>query len=131
MGTEVDADATGATTAAGVWVAGNVADIRAQVISAAASGLAAGAAINNNLIFADAARALRAYRYEHFDSEDAWDQRYADIEQLWSGHPNGALVSEVAGLPPGRASMSGAARGRTPSGWPDRAGMSPRWTCRR
>ncbi|MDQ6848845.1 MAG: class I SAM-dependent methyltransferase [Actinomycetota bacterium] len=72
------------------------------MISSAAAGLAAGAAINIDLITADAVRAVRAYRYEHVDSEDAWDQRYAEMPQVWSGRPNAALVAEVTALPPGR-----------------------------
>lgn len=32
---------------------------------------------------------------------DAWDERYAALDQVWSGQPNGALVAEVSGLPPG------------------------------
>jgi thioredoxin reductase len=44
-------DPSGATTVPGVWVAGNATDPRAQVISSAAAGLAAGAAINMDLIF--------------------------------------------------------------------------------
>src|SRR5919202_5846436 len=33
-----------------------------------------------------------------------WDERYASHDEgLWSGRVNGALVAEVAGLPPGRA----------------------------
>ena len=59
MGTFVEAGPTGATSAPGVWVAGNVADIQAQVVSSAAAGLAAGAAINGDLIAADAARAVQ------------------------------------------------------------------------
>jgi 2-polyprenyl-3-methyl-5-hydroxy-6-metoxy-1,4-benzoquinol methylase len=45
------------------------------------------------------------------DSQDAWDQRYADMQQLWSGHPNAALVSEATGLPPGRALDVGCGEG--------------------
>lgn len=111
LGTQIDADLTGATSAAGVWVAGNVANVQAQVISSAAAGLAAGAAINIDLITADAARAVRAYRYEHVDSEDAWDQRYAEMPQVWSGRPNAALVAEVTALPPGRALDVGCGEG--------------------
>src|SRR5205823_4291181 len=37
-GTRIEADRTGATAAAGVWVAGNIADIQAQVITSAAAG---------------------------------------------------------------------------------------------
>jgi thioredoxin reductase len=60
VGTRIEADATGATAAAGVWVAGNITDPQAQVISAAAAGLTAGAAINMDLILAEARRATRA-----------------------------------------------------------------------
>jgi thioredoxin reductase len=42
---------TGATDVPGVWVAGNATNPMAQVISSAAAGLAAGAAINTDLIF--------------------------------------------------------------------------------
>ena len=40
VGTHVAADPTGATAVPGVWVAGNVADLTAQVIGAAAGGCA-------------------------------------------------------------------------------------------
>jgi thioredoxin reductase len=53
IATHVAADATGATNVPGLWVAGNVADPKAQVISAAASGLAVAAAINMDLITSD------------------------------------------------------------------------------
>ncbi|MBF6164724.1 NAD(P)/FAD-dependent oxidoreductase [Streptomyces gardneri] len=47
-------DATGRTSAAGVWAAGNVADPAAQVISAAGAGSTAAMAINGDLVLADA-----------------------------------------------------------------------------
>jgi SAM-dependent methyltransferase len=40
-----------------------------------------------------------------------WDSRYAEREQLWSGRPNGALVTEVAGLTPGRVLDVGCGEG--------------------
>jgi SAM-dependent methyltransferase len=40
-----------------------------------------------------------------------WDQRYLDRQQLWSGRPNGALVAEVADLPPGRVLDVGCGEG--------------------
>ena len=46
----------------GVWVAGNVTDLRAQVISAAAGGLNAGAMINMDLIEEETAAAVETYR---------------------------------------------------------------------
>lgn len=41
----------------------------------------------------------------------AWDTRYADRDQLWSGQPNGALVAEVVGLTPGRVLDVGCGEG--------------------
>ncbi|MDX3575602.1 MULTISPECIES: class I SAM-dependent methyltransferase [unclassified Streptomyces] len=40
-----------------------------------------------------------------------WDDRYADRDRLWSGRPNGALVTEVAGLTPGRVLDVGCGEG--------------------
>ncbi len=40
-----------------------------------------------------------------------WDKRYAEQQQLWSGQPNGALVAETAGLPPGRVLDVGCGEG--------------------
>ncbi|MCK0174937.1 bifunctional 2-polyprenyl-6-hydroxyphenol methylase/3-demethylubiquinol 3-O-methyltransferase UbiG [Mycolicibacterium sp. F2034L] len=40
-----------------------------------------------------------------------WDERYAAAEQLFSGQPNTVLISEVSGLPPGRALDVGCGEG--------------------
>jgi SAM-dependent methyltransferase len=40
-----------------------------------------------------------------------WDERYASMEQLWSGHPNGQLVRESSELQPGRALDVGCGEG--------------------
>ena len=40
-----------------------------------------------------------------------WDERYASAEQVWSGQPNGALVTNVAGLEPGRVLDVGCGEG--------------------
>lgn len=40
-----------------------------------------------------------------------WDELYGGQDQLWSGAPNGVLVTEVAGLPPGRALDVGCGEG--------------------
>lgn len=45
------------------------------------------------------------------DGAEEWDRRYASTEQVWSGLPNAALVSEVAGLMPGRALDVGCGEG--------------------
>lgn len=51
-------DATGATTVPGVWAAGNVANPRAQVVTAAGEGSAAAIAINNDLVDEDVRHAV-------------------------------------------------------------------------
>ena len=60
VGTRIETDAAGATAVPGVWVAGNVADVQSHVIMAAAAGLAAGAAINIDLVGAEARSAADA-----------------------------------------------------------------------
>lgn len=62
IGCQVPADATGLTAASGVWVAGNVADVTAGVIQAAASGVTAAVAITADLTAEDTARAVAASR---------------------------------------------------------------------
>jgi len=62
MGQHVVTDASGATSVPGVWAAGNVTDLAAQVITSAAAGLWAGAQINASLTADDEAAALAAYR---------------------------------------------------------------------
>jgi thioredoxin reductase len=62
VGTRIEADPSGATSVPGVCVAGNLAAIQAQVITSAAAGLTAGAAINADLAAEDAKRALALCR---------------------------------------------------------------------
>lgn len=56
----VTVDGTGATSTAGVWAAGNAADPRAQVITAAGAGSSAAIAINADLVRDDVAEAVAA-----------------------------------------------------------------------
>ncbi|MBK5250048.1 MAG: NAD(P)/FAD-dependent oxidoreductase [Actinomycetales bacterium] len=71
IGTYVPADARGATAVPGVRVAGNVADLRAQVVTAVAAGPTIAAAINADLIAEDTrlAVAARRGRGEPFSAE--------------------------------------------------------------
>ena len=62
MGTHVAVDPTGRTSVPGVWAAGNVADLSAQVGAAASAGAFAGAMINADLVAADTAAAVATYR---------------------------------------------------------------------
>ena len=69
LGCDVDddgwvvADATGRTSVPGVWVAGNVANPRAQVITAAGEGSAAAIAINADLVDDDVRNAVRDFNH--------------------------------------------------------------------
>lgn len=41
----------------------------------------------------------------------AWDTRYAESDQIWSGNPNAALVAQVSDLPAGHALDLGSGEG--------------------
>jgi thioredoxin reductase len=60
MGAHVPADPGGRTEVPGVWAAGNVTDLGAQVGAAAAAGALAGAMINADLVAEEAERAVAA-----------------------------------------------------------------------
>ena len=80
LGCEVDddgwvtTDATGRTSVAGVWAAGNIVDPRAQVITAAGAGSAAAIALNADLTEDDVRDAVHAFnqgsRLDHQHSEE-------------------------------------------------------------
>nr|MDT0664919.1 methyltransferase domain-containing protein [Micromonospora sp. DSM 115978] len=131
MGESVPADPFGATAVPGVWVAGNVTDLRAQVITSAAAGLNAGAAINADLVAEDTRDAVAAYRHrtashshahsradadadadgqtesqaeaQRVTAEQYWEDRYQQPHSHWSGKANLVLVDVVGGLRPGAA----------------------------
>ncbi len=62
FGEYIAADANGLTEVPGVYVAGNVSDLKAQVLASAAAGAAAAVAINADLITEDVRRAVDARR---------------------------------------------------------------------
>ncbi len=62
VGEYIPTDAAGRTDVPGVWAAGNVTDLTAQVGAAAAAGAAAGAQINADLVAEETRRAVAAYR---------------------------------------------------------------------
>ncbi|MCX4090844.1 NAD(P)/FAD-dependent oxidoreductase [Nocardia sp. alder85J] len=62
MGEHLPADPFGRSDVPGVWLAGNVTDLSAQVGNAAAAGATAGAHINADLVTEDADRAVAEYR---------------------------------------------------------------------
>jgi thioredoxin reductase len=62
LGDHLPVDATGSTNVAGVWAAGNVTDLSAQVGGSAAAGAFAGMQINADLVTEEAELALSARR---------------------------------------------------------------------
>lgn len=62
IGEYIPADPTGRTEVPGVWVAGNVTDLAAQVGAAAAAGALAAAQINAELVAEETRQAVTAYR---------------------------------------------------------------------
>ncbi|RKF28958.1 methyltransferase domain-containing protein [Micromonospora globbae] len=113
FGSQIPADQSGATEVPGVWVAGNVADVRAQVIGSAAAGLNAAAAINADLVTEDTRAAVEERRQglATMFTEEAWEERYTSRPNVWSGRPNPQLVAEASGLAPGRALDVGSGEG--------------------
>jgi thioredoxin reductase len=71
LGCELDAagyvavDGGGRTTNPGVWAAGNVVDLRAQVITAAGAGSAAAIALNADLVQEDVEQSMKTERATH------------------------------------------------------------------
>ena len=61
LGSYVPADPAGRTTVPGVWAAGNVTNLSAQVVVSAGAGLGAGAAINADLVEEETERAVAAH----------------------------------------------------------------------
>lgn len=120
VGTLIAADDSGATEVPGVWVAGNVADLRAMVISSAAAGVHAAAAINHDLVAEDADRAVKRHRAagaaattvrDGDTAESYWDRFYAEPHPHWSGEANAVLVRETADMTPGTALDLGCGEG--------------------
>ncbi|WP_088317060.1 methyltransferase domain-containing protein [Kineosporia sp. R_H_3] len=113
VATQVPGGADGAPAAPGVWVAGNVTAAMAQVVSAAAAGLMAGAAINADLVAEDTRQAVEAYRHAAATMFEApaWEERYGTSRSIWSGRPNTWLVAEAEHLAPGRALDVGCGEG--------------------
>jgi thioredoxin reductase len=62
MGAFVETDPMGRTAVDGVWAAGNTRDLSAMVSASSADGVRAGAAVNADLVMADAAAAVEARR---------------------------------------------------------------------
>ena len=105
LGDHLEVDATGQTSASGVYAAGNVTDPSQQVLHAAANGSRVGAMLSFDLAEED----VRAATRPSANAAD-WDHRYGG-GQMWSGNPNGTLVEEVGDQAPGSALDVGAGEG--------------------
>jgi SAM-dependent methyltransferase len=114
VGSYVPSEPMGATSVPGVWVAGNVANLQAQVIASAAAGLSAGAHLNADLIAEDTRLAVEAFAGGHAhapNGEHDWEEQYRAHPATGIGRPNPTLVAEAADLPPGAALDVGCGEG--------------------
>lgn len=124
LGEFIAADTTGLTDVPGVWVAGNVTDLTAQVVTAAAGGLTAAAAINADLVAEDTQRAVTSHRNTHgvdrhghtpdisvLYTQEFWDERYRSADTIWSGEANPHLVATATDLAPATALDIGSGEG--------------------
>jgi len=68
IGSHLESDSTGYAAVPGVWTAGNVTDLKAQVLGAATQGATAAAAINADLIADDTRRDVARYRARELGS---------------------------------------------------------------
>ncbi|HET9970220.1 MAG TPA: bifunctional NAD(P)/FAD-dependent oxidoreductase/class I SAM-dependent methyltransferase [Streptosporangiaceae bacterium] len=105
LGDFLETDATGQTAVPGLYAAGTAAGPGQQMLQAAADGGRVGAMISLGLAREDIAAAARPSA-----NQADWDHRYEGAP-MWSGNPNGTLVSEITGLAPGRALDVGAGEG--------------------
>jgi thioredoxin reductase/SAM-dependent methyltransferase len=105
LGDFLETDATGETAVPGLYAAGNVTDPSQQALQAAADGSRVGAMISFSLAGDDIRAASRLP-----GNQADWEHRYGG-DPIWSGNPNGTLVNEASGLPPGRALDVGAGEG--------------------
>ncbi|MFC7480956.1 SAM-dependent methyltransferase [Luedemannella flava] len=113
VGSRIPSGMGGATAVPGVWVAGNITDLMGTVISSAAAGTLAGAAINGDLVAEETDVAVFEYRHRIHTmfEQEGWEERYRAKPTIWSGNPNPQLVAEVADLAPGRALDVGCGEG--------------------
>ncbi|MEO7262077.1 MAG: NAD(P)/FAD-dependent oxidoreductase [Jatrophihabitantaceae bacterium] len=89
----VTVDATGRTSAFGVWAAGNVVDPRAQVITSAGAGSAAAIAMNADLVEEDVERAVE----EHAADAERAVKEYAAADDVFSAAMEARVTRIVLG----------------------------------
>jgi len=121
VGSVVPADPTGATTVPGVRVAGNVADMSAQVVVSAAAGLRAGAMINADLVAEDARRAVAVRQGVAALMRRTGSPTTSSTARRRPCGPGGRTGSSSSRPPTSRRALPwtpGPVRAATPSGWP-------------
>jgi thioredoxin reductase/SAM-dependent methyltransferase len=105
MGSFLAVDATGRTSNDRIWAVGNVVVPSATVAMAMGAGATTGGAVNMALVAAEFDAALAA------DAARFWEERYAGVEQVWSGRANRAVVDVVSELEAGRVLDLGCGEG--------------------
>ena len=98
LGAYAVAEPTGVTSVPGLFTAGNVSTIQAQVSTSAAGGLMTGALVNALLIEEETAHAVAERR----ETEAFWDERYRE-GRMHPREANPTLVEVASRLTPGIA----------------------------
>ena len=98
LGAYAVAEPTGVTSVPGLYTAGNVSTIQAQVSTSAAGGLMTGALLNAHLIEEETTHAVAQRR----ETEAFWDARYRE-GRMHPREANPALVEVAGTLRPGTA----------------------------
>ncbi len=119
LGAYAVSEPTGATSVPGLFVAGNVTTVQAQVATSVAAGLMTGAFVNGTLIEEETTQAVADRRR----NAEFWDERYAPSGEHGHEHehgesdgghprrPNPTLVAVAGDLEPGTALDLGSGRG--------------------
>ncbi|MBN9178114.1 MAG: methyltransferase domain-containing protein [Microbacterium sp.] len=102
-GSPLAVDGSGATSHPRVWAAGNLTAPHGNVPMAMGSGSMAGAGANARLVADDTARAVADRSAER---NARWEQRYADIDRVWSGRVNKTTAAVVTELTAGHVGGS-------------------------
>lgn len=123
MGTYIPVEMTGVTTVPGLYAAGSLTNPSFQMMPAAAHGSQVGAFVGFTLVDEELDEAGgNSDTVTKMSTSTDWDYRYRAGDRMWSGNPNGSIVTEASLLSPGTALDIGAGEGAdsiwlTEQGW--------------
>ncbi len=112
MGSFIEVDPTGKTSAERIWAIGNVVNPAANVAVSVGAGSFTGAVVNMALVTEDFDDAVAdSASWPEIAPVDYWENRYGGENHTWSGNPNSSMVHAAQELPRGRALDVGSGEG--------------------